>query len=106
MPNAETVSLVLEAGTIARPGHINVLKMDEPVRNYPHCTQPHRPHLGKNIGIGFTIIRIDEEMQEELYIRDNELETGRLDIPKPSDGDRDVVDGKLFFEGLDEKSID
>ncbi len=78
----EAVSLVLKAGSISKPGDINVLRMGEPVKIID-IAESLVKLMGRTLDqvqIKFTGLRPGEKMFEELYIAGNELNTEHPDI--------------------------
>lgn len=85
----EAVSLVLKAGSISKPGDINVLKMGEPVKIIDIAETLVRL-MGKSLDeveFRFTGLRPGEKMFEELYISGKELNTEHPDILVMPKGD-------------------
>lgn len=77
----EAVSLVLRAGSIAKPSDIMLLKMGEPVRILD-IARSMIALMGKTkeVSIAFTGIRPGEKLFEELYLCGDEINTDDPDI--------------------------
>ena len=101
MTVSEAVSLVLQAGLLAKGGEIFVLDMGQPVKIYDLAVNLIKMKgyvPGKDIKIEIVGLRPGEKLYEELLMAEEGLESTPNDlifIGKPIDIDRDEFLGKL-----------